>query len=320
MTEVRRILSIDGGGIKGVFPAAFLATLEDAIGDHVANYFDLIVGTSTGGIIALGLGLGLSATEILGFYQQYGPEIFRQWTLLSKLRHMVFAKYSDAALREALEGTFGDRRLGDSKRRLVIPSLNLDTGEAYLYKTAHHLRLERDYKESAVTVALATSAAPTYFPTHQANGGLAFVDGGLWANNPTAVAVIEAVATLGWEPKALQVLSLGCSTAPVIVGWERWLPLGQLYWASRTASLFMAGQSSSSLGIARLFVGEQNLTRISPAVQQGRFTMDGVRGMEVLRGLGEVAARRELPKLRQVFLAEAASEYIPCAPWSIKTA
>jgi hypothetical protein len=311
MTEFRRILSIDGGGIKGVFPAAFLATVEDAIGDYVANYFDLIVGTSTGGIIALGLGLGLSATEILGFYQQYGPEIFRQWTLLSKLRHWVFAKYSDTALREALESTFGDLKLGDSQRRLVIPSLNLDTGEAYLYKTAHHPRLERDYKESAVTVALATSAAPTYFPTHQANGRLAFVDGGLWANNPTAVAVIEAVATLGWEPKALQVLSLGCSSAPVAVGWERWLPLGRLYWASRAAGLFMAGQSSSSLGIAKLFVGEENLTRISPVVQQGRFAMDGAKNIEVLRGWGEVEARRELPKLRRQFLIKPAAEFIP---------
>ena len=100
MTGIRRVLSIDGGGIKGVFPAAFLATLEDAIGDHVARHFDLIVGTSTGGIIALGLGLGLSATEILGFYEQYGPQIFKQRTFVSRLRHLVLAKYSDTALRQ----------------------------------------------------------------------------------------------------------------------------------------------------------------------------------------------------------------------------
>src|SRR2546421_12093373 len=67
--SVRRILAIDGGGIKGVFPASFLASIEDAIGDRVANYFDLIVGTSTGGIIALGLGLGMSAADILQFYE-----------------------------------------------------------------------------------------------------------------------------------------------------------------------------------------------------------------------------------------------------------
>ena len=72
----RRILSIDGGGIKGVFPASFLATVENSIEGQLADYFDLIVGTSTGGIIALGLGLGLSASDILRFYEDSGPEIF----------------------------------------------------------------------------------------------------------------------------------------------------------------------------------------------------------------------------------------------------
>ena len=73
MNKQKRILAIDGGGIKGVFPASFLATVEDSIGNNVARYFDLIVGTSTGGIIALGLGLGLSAKEILAFYEESGP-------------------------------------------------------------------------------------------------------------------------------------------------------------------------------------------------------------------------------------------------------
>lgn len=73
---MRRILSIDGGGIKGVFPAAFLATIEQSVGGNIADYFDLIVGTSTGGIIALGLGMGLTAGEILRFYETHGPSIF----------------------------------------------------------------------------------------------------------------------------------------------------------------------------------------------------------------------------------------------------
>ena len=76
MSEEKRILAIDGGGIKGVFPTSVLATLEDSTGENIANYFDLIVGTSTGGIIALGLGLGLSAKEILAFYEESGPLIF----------------------------------------------------------------------------------------------------------------------------------------------------------------------------------------------------------------------------------------------------
>ena len=312
MTKVRRILSIDGGGIKGVCPAAFLATLEDAIGDRVANYFDLIVGTSTGGIIAIGLGLGLSAVEILKFYEQYGPQIFKQRAFLNRMRHFVFTKYDNAALRQALENTFGDRKLGDSNQRLVIPSFNLDTGEAYLYKTAHHRRFERDYKEPVVAIALATSAAPTYFPTYKSEGGLAFVDGGLWANNPTSVAAIEATTALNWKTEAIQILSLGCSATPASVGWERRFPLGQSYWAAKAVDLMMAGQSSSSLGTAKLLVGEENVVRINPIVQQNRFSMDGLGGVKALCGLGRGEARRELAKLRQLFFNEPADIFVPC--------
>ena len=140
---------------------------------------------------------------------------------------------------------------------------------------------------------------------------MAFVDGGLWANNPTAVAAIEAVATLKWDPKAVRILSLGCSKAPVAVGWERWLPLGKVYWAAKAADLFMAGQSSSALGITRLFMGEENLVRISPTVQQGRFAMDGVRDTRALCGLGQGEARKELTRLRSLFFTEATDAFIP---------
>ena len=171
---MKRILTIDGGGIKGVFPASFLATVEDTIGDNIANYFDLIVGTSTGGIIALGLGLGLSAKEILDFYEESGPLIFGGNRVLRYLRWLGMAKYNSDNLREKLTDCFGRKKLGDSTKRLVIPCLNLETGAVHVYKTAHHSRLLRDYKEEVVEVALATSAAPTYFPPHRSPTGVPF--------------------------------------------------------------------------------------------------------------------------------------------------
>src|SRR5438034_3754911 len=114
---MKRILAIDGGGIKGVFPASFLSVIEDSIGDNVADYFDLIVGTSTGGIIALGLGLGFSSAKILEFYEELGPAIFKGHHLIRWIRHIGVAKYSPKPLREALEQQFGARRLGESKTR-----------------------------------------------------------------------------------------------------------------------------------------------------------------------------------------------------------
>ena len=236
---MKKILAIDGGGIKGAFPAAFLATIEDTIEDDIANYFDLIVGTSTGGIIALGMGLGLSTKEILAFYEKHGPTIFKGNRALRLLRWLGTSKYSNAALKNALRSCFGDKKLGNSKKRLVIPSLNLETGEVHIYKTAHHTRLERDYKEDAVEVALKTAAAPTYFPTHRSCAGTPFIDGGMWANNPVGMAVVEAVTLLDWPRDSLKVLSLGCTTDPLNVNWGRNISLGGLYWATKCVDVFM---------------------------------------------------------------------------------
>jgi patatin-like phospholipase/acyl hydrolase len=208
----RRILSIDGGGIKGVFPASFLATVEDSIEGRVADYFDIIVGTSTGGIIALGLGLGLSASDILRFYEDSGPKIFGGNRLIRSIRRLRTAKYSNRLLRDALESVLGERKLGESSKRLVIPSLNLENGEVYIYKTAHHPRFERDYRMKAADVALATAAAPTFFPTHRSAVGTPLIDGGVWTNNPTGLAAVEAIGVLDWPKDSLRVLSLGCTS------------------------------------------------------------------------------------------------------------
>src|ERR1700676_3444430 len=140
---MRRILTIDGGGIKGVFPAAFLATLEQQLGRPVADYFDLIAGTSTGGIIAIGLGLGLTAQELLDLYKVWGARIFPRGRFLRLLR-LVRAKYSYLPLREALVSVFGNRRLGESKKRLLVPSLNLAAERVHIYKTSHHPKLVHD--------------------------------------------------------------------------------------------------------------------------------------------------------------------------------
>jgi uncharacterized protein len=201
-----RILSIDGGGIKGVFPAAFLAHIEGTLGGApVSSFFDLIAGTSTGGIIALALGLGLRAGEVLEFYERHGAAIFPRkspWWLLGP------AKYETAPLRCALEKTLGSKRLGDSNRRLIIPSFNATTGRIHIFKTAHHPRLQMDFKVPAVEVALATSAAPVFFPPHRSGQEVMFIDGGIWANNPMGLAVTEAISMLGRSGDELDVLSI----------------------------------------------------------------------------------------------------------------
>jgi patatin-like phospholipase/acyl hydrolase len=304
------ILALDGGGIKGVFPASFLATVEDSLGESIANYFDLIVGTSTGGIIALGLGLGWSAQEILTFYEELGPKVFRAGRF-SRLRQLRFAKYGQEALREALESKFGDKRLGDSAKRLVVPSLNLETGEVHIFKTSHHPRFERDYKERVVDVALATSAAPTYFPTHQGSAGTPLIDGGIWANNPTGLAIVEAIGVLNWQRETLKVLSLGCTTEAFSAARGRRRNVGLAYWVTKVADVFMAAQSFSSLGTAYVLVGHENVYRISPNVPKGNFGLDVVKEIPSLKGLGATEARKALPQLREKFFQMRAEPFEP---------
>ena len=308
---MKRILTIDGGGIKGVFPATFLATVEDAIERNVADYFDLIVGTSTGGIIALGLGLGLSAKELLAFYEEHGPTIFKGNRGLLWLRWLGTSKYSKTRLGNALKGCFGDKRLGDSKKRLVIPSLNLENGEVHIYKTAHHPRLKMDYKESAVDVAMATASAPTYFPTHRSIAGVPLIDGGLWANNPVGMAVVEAITLLDWPRDSLKVLSVGCTTEPLNVNLGRRIPLGGPYWAFKLLDVFMHVQSHASLGTALLLAGHDSVVRIDKHVSQGKFGLDKTKEIDSLKGLGTSEARYRLPKLREVFLGDHAEQFVP---------
>lgn len=310
---MRRILSIDGGGIKGVFPAAFLATLEDSLGGSIGRFFDLIVGTSTGGIIAIGLGLGLSAKEILRFYEEHGPSIFCGSRVARTLRQLGISKYNAVSLQKALQTVFGDRKLGNSTKRLVIPSCNLDTGEVHIWKTSHHPRLERDYKCLAVEAALSTAAAPTYFPTHRSAAGIPLLDGGMWANNPVGIAAVEAVGVLGWPKESLAILSLGCTTTPLNVRAGRNVPLGWLYWGvgKKLVDVFMTAQSSAALGMAAHLIGDRtNLVRISPAVNSS-FTLDNVREIPSLKGLGDSEARKALPGLRPLFLTEVADPFVP---------
>ena len=296
--EVRRVLAIDGGGLKGVFPASFLASVEEAIGSPVVDYFDLIVGTSTGGIIAIGLGLGLSAKQILAFYIEHGPRIFAGNRRLKSLRQLTHAKYDPEPLKAALSEVFGDRRLGDSRTRLVIPSFDLETGVIHVYKTAHHSRFVTDYKIPAVEVAMATAAAPTFFPTYRSAAGIPLVDGGIWANNPAGTAAVEALGVLDWPRGSVQLLSIGCTTAPLKAKADQAKWLGFNYWAQRLVPVFMAAQSSASIGTAQLLLGHDDVQRYSTTVSEGRFKLDAAKDIESLRGLGASEARRAIPALK----------------------
>ena len=301
-----KILSLDGGGIKGAFIASFLAEIEKLYcrsGKNLASYFDLIVGTSTGGILALGLGLGFPASRILDFYQKYGPQIFPQKPFIKKLRRLFTNVYQRAPLEHALKEVFGEKKLGESLTRLVIPSFDLQTGEVHVYKTAHHSRLRNDFKELASSVALATSAAPSYFPTYLLRN-IPLVDGGIWANNPAAVAITEAQALLHQNLKDISMLSIGCTHEPLNIK----PTLRGYHWALKISDLFTHAQISAANGTAQLLLGERYI-RISPSVPNGTFALDDSNKIHQLVALGETEARKFSDKLIHFF-------QVPVSPFS----
>lgn len=318
---MKRILTIDGGGIKGTFAVAFLAALEEDTGTPIGRYFDLIAGTSTGGVIALGLGLGYSAREMLNFYLQLGPKIFASNGWIKFLKHLGWSKYSPKPLEAALRGTFGTKTLGESKTRLVIPSVNLENGEVYIYKTSHHPRLATDWRKSVIEVAMATAAAPSYFPTHRAEMGTPLIDGGIWANNPVGLAVVEGIGVLGWERSDLRVLSLGCTHSPLNIQKARDKSCGRLYWALKLTDLFMSSQSSGACGTASILCPdpENQLFRYNPPAPEDRFSLDGIKELESLRGLGYSEARKAKPRLHPVFFTAPAEAFSPIHTGNIPT-
>ena len=223
-----RILSIDGGGIRGIFPAAFLSGLEQRYlgGSSVIQYFDLISGTSTGGIIALGLAAGLTATDMNDLYVKRGREIFppdhqgfpgtlgRWFKNCSRFLKFI---YDREALVRVLCETFGARKFGEAKVRLCIPAFDGKYGEPYIFKTPHHPDFRLDYKEKMTKVATATSAAPTFYRPFE-DGGYTFVDGGVWANNPIMVGLVDTLSCFGVPRDRVRILSIGCGDDPYVVG------------------------------------------------------------------------------------------------------
>lgn len=302
----RRILTIDGGGLKGMIPAAFLANVEAQLGQPLHQYFDLIVGTSTGGIIAAGIALGMPAEHIASIYRDHGPRIFPTLTWRSRARlwfaGLTRAKYPTATLRKVLNEQFADLRIGESKTRLVIPSWDRTAQREHVWKTRHCGRFRNDFAKPIVEALVSTASAPTYFSSAPGHGGTGLVDGGVWANNPMLVATVEALGVLKWNPASVQMLSLGCVREDDIPPESG----GLLRWALPGVNLLMQAQSRFAIGGAYLLLGDRpnsprRILRIEASAPKGHFSLDGASGLPEMERLGGSLGRNHLDQLRPIF-------------------
>lgn len=225
-----RILSIDGGGIRGIFPAAALAAVERRYtgGNSVADYFDLVVGTSTGGILAVGLGAGVDTATLLELYPKRGAEIFPPGRH-GRVSDFAGYVYDRQALENVLTECLGNKPFGESRLRLCVPAFEGRHSEVYVFKTPHHKDYKTDRFEKMITVALATAAAPTYFRPVE-HGGYVMVDGGVWANNPIMIGLVEALSSFDVSREQIEILSLGCGDDPYVVSTDQINQGGQWHW------------------------------------------------------------------------------------------
>ena len=273
-----RILSIDGGGIRGIFPAAFLAGLEERYlgGSSVSRYFDLIAGTSTGGIIAIGLGAGFKACELRDLYIERGCEIFPPKNVLERCLKWVYRWFIPLYDREApmniLLEKFGDRKLGDSQTRLCIPSCEGKHSDLYIFKTPHHPDFQLDHREKMVKVATATSAAPTFFRPLE-DAGYTLVDGGIWANNPIMVGLVDVLSCFSVPRERIRILSLGCGDEPYTVGGMKIKLGGKLLWHDIIFAA-MRFQSLSAVGQAGLLIGADRIIRVDVPTGNRKIALD----------------------------------------------
>lgn len=246
-----KILSIDGGGIRGIIPAKVLAELEEKLKEEhpekkLYEHFDLICGTSTGGILAIGIALGIPASKLLEFYKDNAKIIFPKWFLKilpSKVRILAGSMYSNKFLRKKLKDVYTEANNGveplmnDLKTNVCIPTFNGGMGEINVLKTKHNPEFVRDYKLPAHEVALSSASAPVYFPPHTFSyknkfgegHNINMIDGGVFANNPSLIGVLEATDKMGYEFSQIKLLSLGTGKGRHIIK-SNWKPKDLWYW------------------------------------------------------------------------------------------
>ena len=294
-----RILALDGGGLRGIFTASFLATLEDRREGRLADYFDLIVGTSTGGIIGLAIAFGIPARRVLSLYLQEGPRIFGRGRTLGML---LRPKYHNTRLTRSLRDIFGERAINDALTPVCIPSYELTNSYPRIWKDEHADDLVWWGDQPAWKIALATSAAPLYLPGIQIIAGDSHVDGGLFANNPTLVGLTEAVQSFGQPLDRIRVLSVGAGERAERIPYERSRRMGLWHWKTAIYDHMLIAQARIAHEVAQRLLPPGQYERINIPLEH-RYSLDDYRAARLLLEPGAQEARTRYSTLKDRFFA-----------------
>lgn len=326
--DVLRILSLDGGGFLGLSTAAFIRGIEQFFGVRFCEVFDLFCGTSTGAIIALALASGCSGDQVVELYKRLGSNVFRRRAI--PRRGFLRPRYVSQPLREALASEFGSKTLADVSARgkkILVTAFNVTSGQPRVFKTDHSENLRRDGQLALVDVAMASAAAPTYFPLVPVTNPLDGVtevlcDGGVAANDPALLGYVEALSELHVSPEGIRLLSI--STPRMFLGERvrigRRLNRGLIGWRTSLPSILVDAPSMMSHHvmerIARSYAG-RGPTYVRVAFEnKHRLALDEAteETARTLEQLGAtVAATNEKRKLVQSIISCEETENGRCA-------
>jgi len=301
----RRVLSIDGGGIRGIIPALVLAHLEQQTGKACIELFDLMVGTSTGGMLALGLSMDdghgkalFTAQQLVKLYEVHGDEIFEQslWRKVRSVGGILEEAYSHEALEAILNQYFGDRALSECRVPTMVTSYDIQHRRTVFLKSWHSDHsglLCRD-------AARATSAAPTYFEPANlewASESHTLIDGGVFINSPSVSAYAEARKLFPDDEIAM--LSIGTGELTRSIPYEAAKTWGSALWVMSLLDCMFDGASKAADHQMRLFLGH-NYLRLQTPLHHASDDMDDA-SQDNIRNLKQIA--RELIERDQALLS-----------------
>jgi len=249
--ESIKVLSIDGGGIRGIIPAIILDALQSRVGKKPHETFDLIAGTSTGGIITVGIGTACnkgtcySPLELVKLYADNGPAIFRK-RFLESVEELALPKYDVSGLEAVLLAFFADTQFSTALTPLLVSSYDLQSQLPFFFKS-HKIAADPSYNWPVRQIARATSAAPTYFvPLHLVRGNedYALVDGGVFVNNPAMAAYVEA-RRLYPGARNILVVSVGTGDRQDHITYDEAKHWGMVRWATHIVPVLMDSVSEA---------------------------------------------------------------------------
>lgn len=295
-----QVLSLTGGGYLGLYTACVLAALEERAGEPLGRRFDLIAGTSIGGILALALAYEVPMAQVRDAFAARGREIFSDRDAprgrLARLRHswkgIAAPRYSPTPLARLIEEFLGPATLAEAKHRVLVPAINLSRGETRLFRTPHHPHHGADAAVRALDAAMATAAAPLFFPLAR-HGGDLYMDAGVYADCPDALALHEAERFLGQAKSDVAMLSVGTMTADFTVPPATRAEIGALAWMAKRRMIYtvLSAQQHLSRTLMAESLGERflRIDRANPESTWEILDLD-VAGPNAVRTLMEIGA------------------------------